>query len=107
MTRESLLDPEGTEIAALIEQARSVMWRVLHRSKIDALTVHAARSILEHYEAKPSISATITGPIVLTWNTTSPSPTPLARSKESSTRPGDDNGHEPASSSVIDSLENL
>ena len=101
------MDPEGTAIAALIGQARSVMWRVLHRSKVDALSVQAARSVLEHYEAKPSISATITGPVVLTWNTASPSPTPLARSKESSTKPGDDNGHEPVSSSVIDSLENL
>ena|SRR3990167_821532 len=107
VSREQLLDPEGFEISQLLELARSVMRRVLLRRRVDGLSVNAARSILEHYEPKPTISATITGPVILTWNSESPSPTPLARSSESSMTPGDDNGHGPVSSSATDSLENL
>ena len=107
LTRQALLDPEGFEISQLLDLARAVMRRVLLRRRVDGLSVQAARSVLEHYEAKPMLSATITGPVILTWNVASPSPTPLAPSSESSTMPGSDNGHAPASSSAIDSLENL
>ena len=107
ITRQHLTDPEGAAIADLIAQARRVMARVLQRKTVDALSVQAARSILEHYEAKPAISATIHGPVVLTWGTPSPSLTPLAPSSTSSMTPGPSNGHGPASSSVIDDLESL
>ena len=83
------------------------MRRVLLRRQVDGLSVQAARSVLEHYEPKPTISATITGPVILTWNSASPSPTHPVPSSSSSTTPGDDNGHEPLSSSATDSLENL
>ena len=107
ITRQQLLDPEGFEISQLLDLARSVMRRVLLRRRVDGLSVQAARSVLEHYEPKPTISATITGPVILTWNSESPSPTPLGLSAESSTTLGDDNGHAPVSSSATDSLENL
>ena len=107
LTRQALLDPEGFEISQLLELARAVMRRVLLRKRVDGLSVQAARSVLEHYEPKPTISATITGPVILTWNSESPSPTPLALSSESSTTPGGDNGHGPGLPSVTDDLESL
>ena len=107
VSRQQLLDPEGFEISQLLDLARSVMRRVLLRRRVDGLSVNAARSILEHYEPKPTISATITGPVILTWTDSSPSPIRLGLSAESSTTPGDDNGHGPVSSSATDSLENL
>ena len=106
VTREALLDPERTEIQRLVELAQAVLRRVLLRRQVDHLSVQAANSILANYQAKPAIQATIHGPVVLTW-TDSLSPTPLARSSESSTTPGSDNGQERASSSATDSLESL
>ena len=78
------------------------MYRHLRKNSI-----HAAKAILDHYEAKPLLSATIHGPVILTWNTESPSPTPLALSSESSTTPGSDNGRGQPSPSVTDDLESL
>jgi len=95
------MDPEGAYIAQLVALARAVLAKAMRKQN-----VQAARIILEHYEAKPSISATIHGPVILTW-ASSPSPIPIAHSRESSTTPGDDNGHGPQSSSVTDSLESL
>lgn len=89
-------------MAALIETAREVMRKHLRKNSL-----LAAKAILEHYEAKPSISATITGPVVLTWNSTSPSPTPLALSSGNGMKRGESNGHGAVASSATDALENL
>lgn len=102
ITRQQLLDPEGSAIQALLDLARAVMYRHLRKNNLQA-----AKAILEHYEPKPSIQATIHGPVVLTWTDSSPSLTHPVLSNESSTMPGADNGREPQSSSVIDSLESL
>ena len=81
----------------------------LQEKKLTPLGYRCAVTTLEHLDPapKPIIQATVHGPVILTWQTTSPSPTALVPSAESSTTPGDDNGHGPVSSSAIDSLENL
>ena len=99
------------------ETLRSLMlplaWRKilqgLQQRKLTPLGVRCAETTLDHFDPapKPLIQATITGPIILTWSSESPSPTPLARSSESSMTPGADNGHERVSLAVTDDLENL
>ena len=109
ITRQALLDPEGEKVRYRTGLAWRVLERVLRRRTADALSVRAAEITLDRYHpaARPTIQATVHGPIVLTWNDGSPSPTPLALSSESSMTPGDDNGRGPASSSATDSLESL
>ena len=111
ITRAAMDDPERF----ILEERRKIIlpkaWRKilqgLNQKQLTALGVQCARIAFDQLDpvAKPSLSATIHGPVVLTWM--SPSPTPLAPSSESSTTPGDDNGRAPASSSVTDSLANL
>ena len=81
----------------------------LQDKKLRPLNVKCAEIALDHFDPapKPSITATIHGPVILTWSNESPSPTPPVLSSESSMTPGDDNGRGPASSSVIDDLESL
>ena len=109
ITRQGLLDPEGAEVAYRTGLAWRVLEIILRRRKPDALSVRAAEITLDRYHpaARPAIQATVHGPIILTWNDGSPSPTLPALSSESSMTPGDDNGRGLASSSATDSLESL
>ena len=81
----------------------------LQEKKLTPLGVRCAETTLEHFDPapKPLIQATITGPIILTWNDGSPSPTPPALSNESSTSPGDDNDRGQPSPSATDDLASL
>ena|SRR3990167_3513771 len=112
LTKLEMDDPE----AWILQERRKIIlplaWRKilqgLKEKPFTALGVRCAQIALDHLDpvAKPSVTATIHGPVVLTW-ASSPSPIPIAHSRESSTTPGDDNGHGPQSSSVTDSLESL
>src|SRR3990167_708218 len=82
VSRQQLLDPEGFEITRLLDLARAVMRRVLLRRRIDTLSVQAAAKILEHYEPKPTFSATINGPVVIRWDLSSPEIPPVSARME-------------------------
>ena len=113
VTRARMDDPE----AAILEQRRALIlplaWKKIYQGvksgRLTPLSVRCAQIALDHLDpvAKPSLSATIHGPVVLTWLSPSSSPTSPVPSSASSTTPGPDNGHAPPSSSAIDSLENL
>lgn len=105
ITRQQLLDPEGSAIQLLLEQARKVLYRAMHGKGRER--IYAAGLVLSHYQAKPTVQAVIHGPVILTWSEPSSSPTPLALSSESSTTPGSDNGRGQPSPSVTDDLESL
>ena len=109
ITRAALLNPEEAVIAYRTGLAWRVLEAILRRRKLDSVSVRAAELTLDRYHPapRPIVQATVHGPIILTWNDGSPSPTPLGPSSESSTTPGDGNGRGPASSSVTDSLESL
>ena len=103
-----LITPETLRELFLPLAWRKILQGVQSR-KLTPLTVKCAEIALDHFDPapKPSITATIHGPVILTWSEPSSSPTPLAPSSESSMTPGDDNGRGPVSSSAIDSLESL
>ena len=108
-SREKDQDPEGWLVRTRKALAWSVLERAMKRRQPDARAIRAAEITLDRYQPAPRavVQATITGPVVLTWTEPSSSPTPLARSRPSSTSPGSGNGQEPVSSSATDSLESL
>lgn len=69
----------------------------------------AAVALLDRVEPAPKalVQANVHGDLVIGWQDESPSPTFPALSSASSTLPSAFNGPAPASSSVIDDLENL
>ena|SRR3990167_210423 len=88
ITRQQLLDPEGAYIQQLLSLARNVLAKAMRRNN-----VQAARIILEHYEPKPILHATVNGPVVIRWDLSAPEILPVsARTGLKSTSSDGSNG---------------